>query len=253
VSETADTLTPTQMIEELGSLCNELKLVQSMKPGSTFFRVRRSSKIGEFTASRDFGPPPFAAATQANRMNPPGIPMLYVSLDESTALAESFDSLGDYAVASLEITKEIRVLDLTRIPPVPSIFLAEPSALRARITFLHEFVNDMKCPVAKDDRIHVEYIPTQVVTEYFRTMFTSEYGDIQGIVFPSAKQWDGKNLVLFATQEDVVPQNISIYKLEDSVDSFIHRFSNPWIRVVNVRYIPKSLMLRHIAGYRSEN
>ena len=41
-----------------------------------------------------------------------------------------------------------------------------------RLVFLHHVAEDISCPIARDDRVHIEYVPTQVVTEYLLTVTT---------------------------------------------------------------------------------
>ena len=68
-------------------------------------------------------------------MSPPGISLSYAADDEGTALDEMQDP-GTYALAEFEILKPAPVLDLTRVPPVPSFFDAEARGVRSSILFL---------------------------------------------------------------------------------------------------------------------
>ena len=43
---------------------------------------------------------------------------------------------------------------------------------RPRILFLWKLSREISRPIARDDRVHIEYLPTQVVTEYLRTSVT---------------------------------------------------------------------------------
>jgi RES domain len=56
----------------------------------------------------------------------------------------------------------------------------------------------LSAPITRDSHTHIEYVPTQVVTEYFRFTFAEEQGlPIDGIVYPSSRM-KGKNAcVLF--------------------------------------------------------
>jgi hypothetical protein len=50
----------------------------------------------------------------------------------------------------------------------------------------------------KDGREHIDYVPTQVVTEYFRHVFKDGDGQpVKGILYPSARQDGGVCCVLF--------------------------------------------------------
>src|SRR5262249_23506696 len=53
-------------------------------------------------------------------------------------------------------------------------------------------------PIKKDDREHIEYVPTQVVTEFLRHEFRTEGGHrVKGIIYQSARNGKGKCCVLF--------------------------------------------------------
>ena len=70
--------------------------------------------------------------------------------------------------------------------------------------FLNHFAYDLSKPIVRDKRVHVEYVPTQVVTEYFRTEVRHDDQPILGIRYRSARHSEGRSLVLFATQDDLV-------------------------------------------------
>ena len=60
------------------------------------------------------------------------------------------------------------------------------------------FRDEISKTVAQDGSEHFEYVPTQVVSEYFAQAFTFGAGKrIDGLVYPSAVEDGGKNLVVF--------------------------------------------------------
>jgi len=66
------------------------------------------------------------------------------------------------------------------------------------LLFIENFVTSISTPVKKDGSEHVEYVPSQVVSEYFAKVFRDALGEqIDGIVFPSAVRPGGRNVVLF--------------------------------------------------------
>jgi hypothetical protein len=86
---------------------------------------------------------------------------------------------------------------------------------RQNLIFLHEIADEISQPIARDDRVHVEYVPTQVVTEFLRTVATSNGSRIDGIRYRSSRRSGGSSLVLFADQANlVIPENLrdSAYK-----------------------------------------
>lgn len=55
------------------------------------------------------------------------------------------------------------------------------------VQFLWQFVNEISKPVAHDGSEHIEYVPTQVVSEYFAQAFQYAKGKrIDGLIYPSA-------------------------------------------------------------------
>jgi hypothetical protein len=144
-------------------------------------------------------------------MSPPGIVMFYVSDDAETALREIAKAPARFAIGHFRTLRDAKILDLAGVPPVPSIFESIPDSLeydpRPPAIFLNYFATELSKPIARDDRVHVDYIPTQVITEYFRTEFLHEGERIDGIRYRSARHAEHRSLVLFATQDDLVDGN----------------------------------------------
>jgi hypothetical protein len=56
------------------------------------------------------------------------------------------------------------------------------------VRFLHEFEQDLVKPVARDGMEHVDYVPTQIVTEFFRHRFRlSDGASLDGIMYRSSR------------------------------------------------------------------
>ena len=69
---------------------------------------------------------------------------------------------------------------------------------------MHLFVPEFAQPVEKDGREHVEYVPSQIVTEYVRYRLPERIGKpIRGILYPSARKSRGIGCVLFVVHEDI--------------------------------------------------
>jgi RES domain len=106
-------------------------------------------------------------------MNAPGIVVMYGAFDRDTALAETTGVHNEFSVAELRLLKDLRVVDLTRVPPVPSIFEDGP---RESLLFLRHFAKDVSQPFTPDVELHIEYTPTQVVSEYLRHRLRDKTG-----------------------------------------------------------------------------
>ena len=138
-------------------------------------------------------------------MNPAGIPYLYAAFDEETARSETlFNSRRPYAMAEFKTKYTLNVLDLSSLPAQPSPFEPDRYNERHEIGFLHRFQGEISKRVSKDGREHIEYIPTQIVSEFFRHRFLNVGAALDGIVFPSAKNEQGKNIALFASEHSEV-------------------------------------------------
>ena len=71
-------------------------------------------------------------------------------------------------------------------------------------------MSDFRAPIDRKLKPHVDYLPTQVITEYFRTMVLDNGGGpILGVRYSSTK--NGKDaIVLFAENADVVDDRAHI-------------------------------------------
>ena len=203
-------VSPGDMLNEIGDLFAQHGLVSTLEAGTHLFRVRihKPSEAPANTCAA-LGPPPIESATFSNRMSPAGISMFYVALDEATARAETYvrhDGKPAVAtIATFELIEDLMILNLAELPDIPSVFADDEANLeRPAILFLHEFVADLTQPVDKDGREHIEYVPSQVVTEYVRYRLSERIeGSVMGILYPSARRSGGIGCVLFVAHEDV--------------------------------------------------
>ena len=164
-------------------------------------RERRNNDGWEVNAT-EMGPPP-KEKVGAGRMNPPGIPYFYLAHELETALAEVLSGPPTEAsYAEFKLSKELVVLDLCEIHALPSIFNDDLRDVREGLLFIEHFVASISEPVRKDGNEHVDYVPSQVVSEFFAKVFRSAHGDeIHGMVYPSAVQPGGRNAVLFPPRD----------------------------------------------------
>ncbi len=189
---------PQQLLSIIGHLAIELKLIIILPLGISFYRVREREDEADWEFDLDqMGPPP-AARAAAGRMNPAGISYLYLAFEPQTALAEVLERPPcGAAIAQFDAQRDLTILDLTSLPLLPSIFDDSRRDQREGLLFLNRFVAEISKPVRKDGREHVEYVPSQVVSEYFALGFQTNGKLLDGIAYPSAVRPGGKNLVLF--------------------------------------------------------
>ena len=178
----------------LGSLTRSHGMVCTVSESSILYRVRpgkHPNEIAELGARSD-------GKGTAGRMNPAGISYLYLAFDEKTALAETRINPGHEATISQWVTsRDLAVIDLTISLSCPSIFEDEKREYET-VQFLWRFVDEISKPVERDGSEHIEYVPTQVVSEYFAQAFRYAKGKhVDGLIYPSSVQPGGKNLVIF--------------------------------------------------------
>lgn len=204
-----DELTPAEMLRTIAGMIRSkfgnYDLIQSIPASTDIVRIRID--VEPQNEARAIGTPPPHFATQSNRMSPAGIPMFYGAFDADTAWAETFDPAlhaGQVAsVGTFRPTRDLEVLDLAQLPQVPSIFDSERRNLLYTLRFLHRFADDVSKPIARDGREHIEYVPTQIVTEYFRRVFRTDAKEtLDGIVYRSSRHDADRAVVLFAENEN---------------------------------------------------
>ncbi|MGA3049329.1 MAG: HEPN-associated N-terminal domain-containing protein [Terracidiphilus sp.] len=192
---------PDEMLDALGRAIRKCRLVRRIPAGTHLFRVRGHKRGKRYSTPEQLGPPPRRDAVSAGRMNAPGIVVMYGALDEDTAFTEATGEFRFYSVAEFELLEDILVVDLSRIPQVPSIFEDKP---RESIIFLRDFKGDVSRPIRPDQKIHVEYTPTQVVSEFLRHRFRTSSGkSVSGVFYESSKVKHGTNAALFFESEQV--------------------------------------------------
>lgn len=189
----------------LRDLC-DYDIIRSLPTDTDLVRIRIDQKKQKCAA--EIGTPPAQYANQSNRMSPAGVPMFYGAFDRKTALAETFDPevhTGQYAsIGTFRSTRDLLVLDLDKLPEVPSIYDQEWSYLIHPLSFLHSLAYDISKPIARDGREHIEYVPTQIVTEYFRRVFKVDGKLIDGVCYRSSKAKGKAAFVLFFENEQCI-------------------------------------------------
>lgn len=203
-----ETLAPAELLEWMLHYAEGIGLVEEYPEGLTLCRARPNGRRGPWTTPADLGPPPEADAKQPNRMSSAGIVMFYGSESVETALRETSSRPGTFSIGRFQTTKRTRLLNLSDLPPLPSIFesvsdSAEVDPRRA-VRFLKHIAGEISLPIERNDRVHIEYVPTQVVTEFVRIQhLKGGVAPIDGILYTSAVHPGCYSCVLFATQQNV--------------------------------------------------
>lgn len=142
------------------------------------------------------GSPP-ALIAAAGRMNARGISVFYGATKADVATAEVRPPVGSkVAVASFEIIKLLRLLDLTALASVRdcgSLFDPTLKNRLERARFLQTLQRRITRPVMPDDEA-LEYVTTQAIADFLASENEPRF---DGIVFASAQVKNGRNVVLF--------------------------------------------------------
>ncbi len=194
---------PTRVLFHIGEIVDELNLFTNFEEGHELFRART---YGELPAApwgaRNLGTPPVGTSRQGNRMSPAGIPMFYGAESVDATMAEVSVRTEDRKAAAgrFVTSRPCKVVDLTKLPTVPSIFDAERRNNRARLIFLHRFANEISSPI-EPGRDQIDYVPTQVMTEYLLRVHWGS-NEVHGIRYPSAAYPGEPCVVMDVTNEN---------------------------------------------------
>jgi hypothetical protein len=174
--------------------------VKKLPAGTVFYRARIANSLADVRRFQgdpeaELGAPPKDRAAN-NRMSAAGVPLMYVSGDSETCIAEVRPSIGDEVVlAQFTSTEEFLFFDFTALDCLEHdpISLFSPSyedrtQRRLLLDYLHDLIAR---PVRKGD---TDYVMTQALAECIRF---SEHG-FDGVAFRSVQRSDGGiNYVLF--------------------------------------------------------
>lgn len=203
-----DHLPVGNMLAEIAGTVRSAGLIRLIPVGMRYWRVRVHDPGQTLSADHELSPPPCERAIQSNRMSPAGIPMFYGAEEFETSCVETIDARGDrnrrVTGVVFATTRAMSILDLARMPHVPSYFDRQKAALRHTLRFLHRFSHDVARPLDRDGTEHIEYVPTQAFTEYVRfEMAGIDGAPVDGIRYRSSKGGEAC-VVLFCGQDNCV-------------------------------------------------
>ena len=189
------------ILEELNEVILHTDDVLHQIPiGTTLYRTRSLDKeLDNSFGFKDITSAPNASAGQC-RMSPAGVSMFYGAFDKETAISESIKSADEkvLVIGEFKTIRELTVVDLTALPTDVSIWMDKWEG----IAFLKSFHRDITQPLLKDAKEAIEYVPSQIFTEYLRWMFTDKQGrQVDGLTYKSCKTKKA-NVVLFCNNEE---------------------------------------------------
>ncbi len=204
---TNETLSPLEILDTIAYQAKQLGLIKNLPINSDIYRARSFKQDEEVILDgKNLGAPPVKKA-KTDRMSACGISVFYGSDNQTTALTEinnSDEELETY-IAKFNNVRELTYLDLSQLPPLPSIFDLDSYEKREAILFFRDLNRDLTKPI--EELKDIEYVPTQVFAEYFKLE-----EKIDGIKYASSKDKNGTCLVLFFDNEQCNDGKKEYYK-----------------------------------------
>lgn len=180
---------PQQLLTLIGEMAEQAGRIVTLPKGSQLWRARVSGQPQPTWAAADLGTPPAAFARGSNRMSPVGLPLFYGAAEQDTAIDETVyrSRGGEWVMAgSFTLETDVQILDLSEISAPPSLFDRSSQAAYYPLRFLQQWASRLAFP-ARDNWSTIDYIPTQVATEYFLRLFHGG-GQIRGIRYESVQR-----------------------------------------------------------------
>ncbi|AMP15503.1 HEPN-associated N-terminal domain-containing protein [Collimonas pratensis] len=198
-----DYLTPDELLSSIAEHLRKFGMLREIPGGSAIFRCRVRNPHDEWDLDEaQLGAPPSERAS-AGRMNPAGISYFYGAFEPGTAIGEVVAHPPTVvALGAFMTTDPLTIADLTKLPPIPSVFDGSQRDEREAILFLWEFTRQVSRPIQKNGMEHIEYVPSQVVCEYLAQVFEidGEGRRLDGIIYPSSIKPGHNNIVLFPSE-----------------------------------------------------
>ena len=185
------------ILKEVEKIIKRYGLVRKLKVGTRVVRCRQHHKDEIISHISQMCAPEIKYCNNPNRMSPAGISMFYCAFEPETAFKETLDISwrgSKYTIADFITKNEIMVVDLSKLPSFPSPFDNSKRKKYEDLIFLRDFINDLSKDIDRDGKVHINYVPTQIVTEYFRYMGRKKF---DGIIYPSSKNQGYDAMVLF--------------------------------------------------------
>ena len=143
------------------------------------------------------GAPPIEYTTDG-RANAKGIRCLYLGDSAETTIYETRAGAYDFVtVGKFKLKKDIIVVDLKRINQI-SPFIEELDCLEYAINkeHLNKINNEMGRIMRRSDSA-LDYIPTQYITDFVKSITHNEVAEYAGIEYKSVMHENGYNLAIF--------------------------------------------------------
>ena len=147
--------------------------------------------IAETSHSRKVDLKPLPNRASDGRVNPKGIPCLYLASTKVTALSEVRPWIGSYvSVAQFKVLHALSLVDCSRNHNKTPIFLDEPGPAEREKAVWSHVARAFSTPTTRSDDI-ADYVSTQILAEIFRR---EGFG---GVAYKSNFDEAGFNIAIF--------------------------------------------------------
>ena len=180
-------------------------IAKSYSVGEYFFRARIADNNSGFSTN-EMGAPP-KGKRSAGRINPEGIPVLYLSSDTTTILNEVRASAYDFvSIGRFELKADIRVANLSAISNTSPFQYDDIERYVANKKVFQEISIELAKPLRRNDS-PLEHLPTQYIAEFIKSQ------GYDGVEYASTLKEGGRNIAIF--NEDIL-KCVSVETLEIS-------------------------------------
>lgn len=147
------------------------------------------------------------------RVNPRGIPCLYMATNEATAISEVRPAIGAYVtVAVMKCLRELKIIDCSVLSNNNFFYFKEPERPKMEEAVWSNIDKAFSAPVDRSDDA-AEYAPTQILAELFRSLGYS------GVAYRSAFGEEGYNVAIFNIDDFEVGE-CQLFKIKDIVHKY---------------------------------
>ncbi|MHA2918551.1 RES family NAD+ phosphorylase [Bacillus cereus] len=174
-----------------------LKRITTVVEDEVFYRGRISND--KELDSAEMGAPPLLYAT-AGRANSEGISHLYLASDIETVINEIRPSISDTLyIGNFPIREPLKVVDFRMLKNL-DVFEFDDPIMYVMYAINLETFSEMSKAISKPVRSgdsKLDYLPTQFIVDFIKTLNSTESAGYHGIVFESTVSTSGYNLMIF--------------------------------------------------------
>jgi RES domain-containing protein len=125
------------------------------------------------------------------RVNPRGIPCLYMATSDTTAVSEVRPAISAYVtIAAMKCLRELKLIDCSVLAEKQFIHFKEPERAEMLDAVWSDIDRAFSAPADRSDDA-AEYASTQILAELFRSL------GYDGVAYKSAFGEDGYNIAIF--------------------------------------------------------